>query len=173
MSCALTQAYSAACSKGIGGAEEAYIIELENIKSTTVALGVVTALEKVTAKRFWKYQQLKETSYGKDTFTGNEANGSFFSTQEVGLVINRMHTAVRNEIVLLAMNRLVIVVKDNNGKFWMYGRRFGLQLSGGEGGTGTALADRNGYTLTFTGTEPEPAIEVEASIAAALETAGV
>lgn len=172
MSCALTQGYATSCSKGVGGAGEAYIMELDNLGGVTETAGVITALTKVTGKRFWKYQQIRETSYAKETPNGNEQNGTLFFQQEVGLVINRMATAVRNEIKLLALNRLVFVIKDNNGKYWMYGKGYGLQLTGGEIGTGTAMTDRNGYSLTFTGGETEPAIEVEATVAAALETPG-
>ena len=174
MSCALTQGYSVADCKGggLGGAKEVYIIELANIASMTATAGVITALSKATGKRFWKYQQIKETSYGKETLQANEANGSNYWQHEVGIVLNRMKSSTRAEIVLLAQNIVAIVVKDNNGSFWLYGKENGLQLSANEGGTGTAMPDRNGYTLTFTGAEAEPAIEIAAAVAADLETAG-
>jgi hypothetical protein len=173
MACALTQGYSVTdCNVGSGGAKEFYLIEMGNISSMTETAGVITAIAKAAGKRFWKYQQIKETSYAKETPQGNTANGTFFYNQEAGLIINKMQSAVRNEIILLAKNLLYIVVKDNNGKYWLYGREAGMQLTGGEFGTGTARTDRNGYSLVFTGSEPEPAIEIEAAVAAALETPG-
>ena len=47
--------------------------------------------------------------------------------------------------------------------FFLLGQTRGLSLSGGQGQTGTAFGDLNGYTLTFTGQEPEPASELSGS----------
>lgn len=172
MACALTSGYTVDCRDGIGGVQEVYFIEKNNVDSMTETAGVITAIAKATGKQFRKYQQIKESSYGKDTPEGNSENGTMLYNHEVGIAMNRMATATRNEIILIAKNYLITVVKDNNGKFWMYGREYGLEVTGGEGGTGKAMSDRNGYTLVLTGKEREPAIEVEAAIAAALETAG-
>jgi hypothetical protein len=173
MACALTSGYSVAdCKGGSGGVKEVYIIELANVTAFTETAGVITALTKASAKRFWKYTQLKETSYAKESPNANSQNGTVGYSQEVGLVLNKMQTATRNEILLLAKNYLLMVVKDNNAKYWLYGRQYGMELTGGEIGTGTAMTDRNGYVLTFTGGEVELAIEIEATVAAALETPG-
>jgi hypothetical protein len=41
-------------------------------------------------------------------------------------------------------------------------------LLSGTGATGTAFGDLNGYSLTFTGQEPEPASEISGSLSGAL-----
>jgi hypothetical protein len=173
MACALTQGYSITdCKGGAGGVREVYLMELGNMSSYTETAGVITDITKASGKRFWKYEQIKETSYGKETPNGNEQNQTIFYQQEVGVILNKMQSATRNEILLIAQNLLVVVIKDNNDKFWMYGQVNGLSLTGGEFGTGTAMGDRNGYSLVFTGMETSPAIEVDSTTAAALETPG-
>ena len=74
--------------------------------------------------------------------------------------------------MLLAKNLLVAVAKDNNGKYWYLGKTRGIDLTAGSATSGTADADRSGYTLTFAGSEPELAPEVNSAVAAALTTAG-
>jgi hypothetical protein len=71
------------------------------------------------------------------------------------IILNKLQVNTRNEILLLAKNRLVALVKDNNDKMWALGEVNGLDLTGGGSGSGTAFGDRNGYTLTFTGNEKE------------------
>jgi hypothetical protein len=173
MACALTQGYSLDCRDSVGGSKEFYFIEFDSVSAMTETAGVITALTKVTGKRFWKYAQVKEVSEGKSTQEGSEANGSSFWSHEVSVLLHKRQTAVRNEILLLSKNRLLIVEKDNNGKFWLYGRNGGMLLEGGASGSGKAYADLNGYTLPFKGMEKEPEIEVDSTIAAQLETAGV
>ena len=68
----------------------------------------------------------------------------------------------------MAQKRLSIIVKDQNGLNWVLGMTNGMDLTTNEGGSGTAKADLNGYTLTFTGEEPEMASTVSDAILATL-----
>jgi hypothetical protein len=168
--CALTQDYSFGCDTGVGGTKECYLIELENIASYTESSGTLTAITKVSGKIFRKYQLVLETANFEEDIQGNRQNGTLFYPQKGTIVINKQNVAVRNEILLLAKNRLVVVIKDNNDTYRLFGREFGLMLQTGTATTGTAWGDRNGYTLNFTGAELELAPFVNASVIATLQT---
>lgn len=170
--CALTSDYSFGCDVGIGGVKEVYIIELGNIASYTESSGTLTAITKASGKVFRKYQLVQETANFKDDITGNRQNGTLFYPQTGLIIINKQNVAVRNEILLLAKNQLVFVVKDNNLTYRLYGREFGLMLLTGSADSGTAWGDRNGYTLNFTGNELELAPFVTDAVIATLQTPG-
>jgi hypothetical protein len=172
MSCALTSDYSFGCDVGIGGTKELYLIELENISSVTESSGTLTTITKATGKIFRKYQLVQETANFGEDITGNRQNGTLFYPQRGTIVINKQNVAVRNEILLLAKNRLVVVIKDNNLTYRLYGREFGLMVQTGTAETGTAWGDRNGYTLNFTGNELELAPFVAEDVIATLQTPG-
>lgn len=171
MACALTQGYALDCKDSAGGIVEIYFIEKGNA-TISEASGVVTGITKASGKRFYKWELPKDTGSLNETITGSIENGTVFYASELILVVNKLNVNVRNEIKLLAQNTLVAVAKDNNGKYWMVGKDRGVDLTTGTSGTGTAFGDRSGYSLTFTGAEPSPMCQVEASVAAALETAG-
>ena len=84
------------------------------------------------------------------------------------LVFNRMETSKRVEISALAKNDLVAIVKDANGKYWYLGKDEPVGATAGDGLTGTARADRNGYSITLQDNSLEMPYEVEASIIDAL-----
>lgn len=170
--CALTQDYNFGCDVGVGGTKECWLIELENITTFTESSGTVTAITKATGKIFRKYQLVLETANFDETITGNKANGTLFYAQAGSIIINKQQVAVRNEILLLAKNRLVIIIHDNNDTYRLFGQSFGLMLQTGSAATGTAWGDRNGYTLNFTGAELELAPFVDASVIATLQTPG-
>lgn len=172
MSCALTSDYSFGCDVGIGGTKELYLIELENISSVTESSGTLTAITKATGKVFRKYQLVQETANFGEDITGNRQNGTLFYPQRGTIVINKQNVAVRNEILLLAKNRLVVVIKDNNLTYRLYGREYGLMVQTGTAETGTAWGDRNGYTLNFTGNELELAPFVAEAVISTLQTPG-
>jgi hypothetical protein len=172
MSCALTSDYTFGCDVGIGGTKELYLIELENISSVTESSGTLTAITKATGKIFRKYQLVQETANFGEDITGNRQNGTLFYPQRGTIVINKQNVAVRNEILLLAKNRLVVVIKDNNLTYRLYGREYGLMVQTGTAETGTAWGDRNGYTLNFTGNELELAPFVSDAVIATLQIPG-
>ncbi|HVX49556.1 MAG TPA: hypothetical protein VHB48_05335 [Chitinophagaceae bacterium] len=172
MSCALTQGFNLDCRDAVGGLKEIYITELGSISSVTEASGTISAITNASGKQFWKYSLIRETSNAEETITGNEQNGTIFYAQKVDVILNKRQVSVRNEILLLAKNKLAIVAVDNIGNAWLYGRVNGLMLNAGTSPTGTAWGDRNGYTLTFSGNETELAPMVQASVIATLETPG-
>lgn len=172
MSCALSQGYSLDCKDAAGGIVEVYFIEKKNLSSVNVASGVVTGITKASTKRFWKYELPKETGSFTNNPQPSQENGTLFFEQGLTIVVNKLTTSVNTELKLLAQNVLVAVVKDNNNKYWMLGKDRGLDMQASTSGSGTAYGDRSGYQLEFMGKEPDGIFEVEATVAAALETAG-
>ncbi len=170
MSCALTQGYTLDCRDSLGGIVEVYFTEAANVTSVTEASGVITTITKATGKRFWKYELVKDTSMMNQTLTASVQNGTVFYAQELQIVLNKLQTNTRNEILLLAQNSLVAVVKDSNNNYWYLGKTRGIDLTAGTAGTGTAQGDRSGFTLTFSGSEPALAPSVTSSIIAGLVT---
>jgi hypothetical protein len=168
--CALTQDYSFGCDVGTGGTKEVWLIELENISTMTESSGTLTAITKLAGKIFRKYQLVLETSNFQEDIVGNRQNGTIFYDQKGTIIINKQQVALRNEILLLAKNNLVMIIHDNNDTYRLYGRLYGLRVETGTAATGTAWGDRNGYTLNFTGKEPELSPFVQASVIATLQT---
>lgn len=162
MACLLTQGFTVDCRDSVGGIETFYIGSLDEIASVTASAGVVTAID-TGSGAFYEYEVRKQTSNATETYTADDSNGTLFHEQEVTVQLSKMDATKRNEIFLLGKNRVMIIAKDRNGKYFLYGKKNGLTL-GGSSQTGTAMGDLNGYTLTFTGAEEEPAFEVTGSI---------
>ena len=170
--CALTSDYSFGCDVGTGGTKEVWLIELNNVSSLTESSGTLTAITKATGKIFRKYQLVLETSNFEEAIVGNRANGTIFYDQKGTIIINKQSVAVRNELLLLAKNYLMMIIHDNNDTYRLLGRQYGLRMETGTASTGTAWGDRNGYTMNFTGKEPELAPFVDAAVIATLQTPG-
>lgn len=168
MPCALTQGYTLDCKDSIGGVKNVWFIGWNDVSSVTVASGVVTTITKAAGKVFYKYQLVRNTASFTENIAGSIENGTVVYNQELTIVINKLNVSVRNEILLLAQNNMMAVVEDQNGKYWLAGRYNGIDLLSGSSSTGTAQADRSGYTLTFSGGEKELAPEVSSGIISGL-----
>lgn len=173
--CALTQSYNLDCRDSYGGVYTVYVMEFDNALAITAAAGIVTGITKATTKLFRRYKLIAHTGDGNESAKMSRDAGTIEVEQSLKFPINKMTVAIRNELMLLAKNRLLFVVVDENEitKGWLYGKDYGLMGETFEAKTGVQLADRNGYELTFMGKEKELAMQVDAATMLTLETAGV
>lgn len=172
MPCAIQSGYTIDCRDSIGGVECVFITEFGNVSNIIDASGLVTGLTKATGKRFWKFEIPRATANTTSNATASEENGSLFFTHQVVFPINKRDATVRNIVTTIAKNKCLVVTKDMDGKYRMYGKNYGLYLTTNESGSGTAPGDRNGNNLTLSGVDTEDFFEVTAAVGAALETPG-
>jgi len=178
MACAITGGYAIECTESVGGIETIYLIENSNLydasgnSRVTSASGVVTALTKDTGTRFWKFEVPRGTASATNSISASPENGTFYFTHEVKFPINSRSATIRNIVTTLAKNRLTFICVEGDGTSRCYGKEFGLQMTGTEAGSGTALADRNGFMLSFSSMEREDFLVVPSNIVATLETPG-
>jgi hypothetical protein len=156
MSCSLTTGYALGCRDSVGGIKTIYV-QGWNATGTvnTNGSGTVTGFTGFSSG-FYEYDLTKATSSMTETLNASIENGSLYYTPEVTFSINKLQVAVRNELRLLARNRLLVIVQDNNNRYWVLGAANGLEATAGTAGSGTAFGDRSGYEMTLTGMEPDP-----------------
>ena len=172
MPCALTQGLILDCRDSSGGLKIVKIAEFGAVSAITEASGIISAITKVTGKRFFAYNLVLQTGEAEEMLTANRENGTVMVKQTIKFPINKMTVAVRNELLLLAQARLLISVEDSNGLAFLYGRENGLMLTTMSAKTGTKLGDRNGYELVFECEEKTLAPTITNAIYLALETPG-
>jgi len=173
MACVLTQGYNLDCRDSYGGVKEIYIAERATVSAITASAGVITAIDKAGSAVFFKYNLVAHTGEADQEFSPSREMGTLSNKQTVKFPINKMTVAVRNELLLLAQNRLYIVVIDENGTGWMFGENYGMMLAPTTGKTGRLLGDRNGFELTFESDEKTLAQQVDAATLLTLTTAEV
>lgn len=166
MACLLNAALPLDCMNAIGGLKEAYFLAGE-ITGTTVVAGEITVLTGTGS--FFEYQLAKDTAFYSESINVSNVNGTVFYQGELTIVLQKMEAAKRNQILLLAQNRdLRIAFVDNNNVTYIMGLSRGSVMSAGTAATGTAVADLNGYTLTFQSQEPQSAGILDSTLAAAV-----
>lgn len=136
------------CASNMGGILEVLLANKSEVE-TTITSGKVTAITMASSAKFHKYQFAPETASMSSNFQVNAQNGTKYVQTDLLLVFNRMETAKRVEIMAMAQGELVAIAKDANGSYWFLGKDEPLVLSAGDGLTGTARADRNGYSATL------------------------
>lgn len=156
------------CSPSMGGILEAYFANKEDVQEVTLAEDMINAITMADTKKFVKFQFAKNTGSMSSNYTIDLTTGARYVTTDLVLVFNRMETSKRVAITALAQNDLVAIVKDANNKYWFLGYNEAVTASTGDGLTGTARGDRNGYSVTLQDNSHEMPYEVDPGIVAAL-----
>lgn len=152
----------------MGGIVEALMANKESVTGITITSDQVSAITMASSAKFKSYAFARNTGSLSSNYTIDPATGVRFVTSELILMFNRMETAKRVEISALAQNDLVVIVKDANGKYWLLGYDEPVNATAGDGLTGTARADRNGYSITLQDNSLEMPYEVDPDIIEAL-----
>ncbi len=169
MSCALTSNIALACKDSVGGIKKIYVTELENKLTITATAGAISAFTLSTGKKFWVYDFEKETAEASEKLNPSaDGSGTLFYEGELKIKLNKRSAVLRNELHLLAQNRLMIIILDRNGVYWLMGEENGADLAPSTSTFGKALGDHNGYELSFMSKEAQPMQTVGSGLIAAL-----
>ena len=171
--CDITSGFTLGCRDNTGGIANLYILSGSITSVTDASEGLISGI--TGSGEFYKFELFRQTSDFTEAITSTPENGTVFYEQTLNAVFFKLQSSTRNQVKVLAQNpNLKIIVETNNGtvdgvgRYWLLGEDRGMQLLSGTGATGTAFGDLNGYSLTFTGQEPNPASEISGSLSGAL-----
>lgn len=167
MACLLTKDYTfVGCKDQLAGISEVLICEYDfvNISSMTVAAGIVTALTCATGKKFRRYILDKERGEYSFDLTGNKETGINTYLHKVMFTTNKITTDMVLEMDLVAKNWTIIIVKEADGTYRMYGREKGMELVTGGINSAKELGGFKGQVWTFESIQPSHALEVQSSL---------
>lgn len=157
--CPIVEGLTLDCRQGAGGTQKLYLTEWSNVGASgvTASSGIVTAISITAGKKFWEFEVEMEDCEFKEDPTVSIENGTAFYLQTLTFSIYKWTAKNRNIVRLLTQNRLMVVVKDMDGVYKLGGQKRAMHLTLAPTTTGKASGDKNGYTITLTAKEPEPA----------------
>ena len=163
--CDIVSGFTLGCRDNTGGLKNIYILS-GSISSVNGTEGLITSI--TGSGTFYKFELTRQTGDFTETINASLENGTIFYEQTVNAPFHKLQSSTRNQIRTLAKNPdIFMIVETNNSEtgtvFFLLGQTRGLSLSGGQAQTGTAFGDLQGYTLTFTGQEPDPASALSGS----------
>jgi hypothetical protein len=167
MSCDLTKGRLKACKSSIGGLAAVYWINYI-ADAFTYAAQEVTAIN-VAVTEVFKYDLRNDENQLVENVVSDRNTGTTVNTQTLTIALQKLDKDTSNEVKLLAYGNPIAVVKDKNGNHRVAGIENGLDLTASNIGSGGAAGDFNGYNLTLTGLENEPAPFLNSATVTALE----
>lgn len=159
MACIVSAGRKEECKDSIGGLSAVYFLNYSDETFDKNADGELTSL---SGSVVYKYELKGNSSY-TETVNSSRENGTTFFSQELSLNLKKLTNEMTTQLKLMAYGRPQIFVHTNNGDTLLIGEREGADVTAGTIQTGAALGDLYGYSVTFTGQEPLPAVFVSGS----------
>ena len=157
MACDLTAGFALDCKEGVGGIKAIYLQQLVDFQSGVVVDPSTEEINALPTATIYQFALPKHTGNFTEEVTSSVENGTIYYTQTVTATFFKLTAARRKQLELIAKNRLVVFVLDNNNNIWMIGKVDGAEVTAASTSTGTAKGDLNGYTITFTAEEAHKA----------------
>lgn len=170
MSCLQTLAGLARdCAKNMGGIDKVWLANFDDVTAITITENKVSAITMATGTgsttaKFKLYRMRRGAANMTSTLNVDAVAGTSFVGTDLVMQFNKMETAKRVEMNALAQGELRVIVKDNNGTYWMLGADNAVVAGAGDGQTGTAMGDGNRYTLTLHEDGADFPVEILASV---------
>jgi len=166
MSCIINTGYTLGCKDSLGGVQEVFIGSFSGSTEFTIdgTTDEITAISGIN--NLYTFQQRQEQAEFVQTGNHSIENGTNFWEQVVSLIFTKNTADLRNTLKLLSQSTLFVLVKDQNGIYWMVGQQNGADLTASTASVGKAFGDLNGVTVSITAKEPYPArVVTEAAFA--------
>lgn len=174
---AISNGLSKSCDNNSGGVNKIYITDFENVTAITTGTSSsfptadwVDGITMSGVTQFYEIQTNKNVCNFTESVAIDLNNGTTFFNQVVSIVLSRRETTKRDfiEKLVAGQKQLMLIVLDSNGIYWLFGQVEGAYVTAIEGGSGTAKADANGYTITLTAMEADQAYQVDPTIISGL-----
>ncbi len=159
MPCLITAGLTKDCNYRVGGLKKLYfgnVSEIDTYTDSDPTDGIINAIVMLnpgTPYTFFEVEFERNTGVQSQELQVNAGQKSVLHT--VTFTLGKKDGATIAELKNLSLADLVIVAEDNTGARCILGRLNGLAASVLSSTSGTAEADFNGLTFTYTGTETE------------------
>lgn len=163
------------CRDSVPGIREVKIKVLPSITTLandyTVTSGTV-AIATGSQTGWYTYYIERGTAFADENGASDRANGTTQYNQALQMIFNKLSSALRNEVEVLAKNDIQVAVRDSNDVYRLFGYEYGMFVETSKGSTGVSgTADRNGYEINLAGAERVPAPYMSSATYALLKTA--
>lgn len=150
--------------KSVGGLKAVYFINFDSdlydnaVKATDDS---ITSFGLITANAY-KYELRGANNFDEANEVSKE-NGTSFWTGTGTLAFKAQDAVTRKELKLMSYGRPIAITEGYDGSFKMYGLENGCDVAVNTV-SGAGMGDLNGYNLTVTAQEKEPAFFIDAAL---------
>lgn len=157
MACDLTLGRIEPCKDSVGGIDKLYFVNYGDIATVSYDATDTDVIDAVTGTPSAYEYDVKGSTSLTQNINSDRSTGTTSFEQVLEVTLKKLTVTDHKELKLLVYGSPHVIVKDNNGNYFLAGLEHGMDVTGGTVVTGSAMNELSGYTLTLTGMEKKPA----------------
>jgi len=163
MPCVISSGYTLGCRDSVSGIE--WLAITNHDQNTIFTFGTCSLIEDMSPTySFYQFEQYTEQASATQEGGYDNITGTNHTVQTIQMTFEKMDACVRDQFLALTQARVRIIVKAQNGRYFLFGKKNGGRASAGTSGPGQNMNDLAGFQLTFEFKEPEPAHEIDEAL---------
>ena len=156
--CNFELGFALQCKDGIGGIRKLYLGLWSDFGPNVVLdAGNNEICTSIGTRPIYEFVLPKHTGNFEEVGTYDINNGTGYYVHTINATFHKLSQDRSFLLQEMAKTRLLAVVEDNNGNFYVCGVVDAVEVTALTSATGTAKGDLNGYTITLTGEEKSKA----------------
>lgn len=163
------------CLENMGGIDTTYVMPYRNLDKTLYTNGFdinttghtitnIGLIDSGSTAIFQEIQVNENSSVWQETRQMDLANGSAGQEVTTTITFSKSDGDTRYNVNNMIKQRSLVIIKNNDGRYFLLGFRKGGFWNSGDYSSGTSITDRNGFAITFTSYELELVYEVSSSL---------
>jgi len=157
MACILTTGKTNPCSDSQGGLAFIELADFDTLGTATYVTGSDVIASFSGTPVWFKYELNSTANNYVENINSNGDAGTTYFEQVLTLSLKKLDAISHKELKLVTYGRPHVRITDRNGNVFIMGLLEGAKVTAGSIATGGAMADFNGYSLTLTANEKNPA----------------
>jgi hypothetical protein len=157
MACILTNGYTLDCRDNLGGIKGVWV----GAYNTTLAYTLGADTQTIGTfsggtSSFISFEQDLEVAQLSSEFEANSENGTTVYTDNLTIIMPKLTGQQLETLRILGQGKWRVLIQDNNSHYFLLGVDNGVRVTAAPYGSGKALSDLNGVTITFTSRGGKP-----------------
>jgi hypothetical protein len=163
--CLLSSGWKIGCNKLRSGIRNIYVLKSDYVTGYSINsdTDVITNIYTQSSRPYYSLEIKSQTGEFGEKLVYDEKTGAEYWDQVLVLPLLKSSYLLRNLVIQLLNDKYSIIIRDENGRYWLLGKDFFCKVKDAEGTRGKIAKDFNGTKITFLSREGLPAYEVEST----------
>ena len=167
--CDISKGKNQPCKNAVSGIKAMYMANFNEYGFTTSSTTAGHILSDLgTLTEVFKFELKNSGNTFQQDINSSRENGTTFFNQVLNFTLTKLSEEMEFQVKMMAWGRPQIFIELNSGQVLLLGMEHGCEISGNGQVQGT-MDSLNGYQLTATGMEKEPAFYLDTTSIAALK----
>lgn len=148
--------------KSVGGLKALYFINYDNNFLADITLDANEIITATALTSAYKYELRGANNFDEANEVSKE-NGTSFWTSTGTIALKVQNAVTRKQMKLMSYGRPIVIAEGYDGQLKIYGIENGCDVAVNTV-SGSSMGDLNGYNITITSQEKEPAYFVDSAV---------